>query len=119
VAFLRFLDRLELFPGQRQSDLRRRGPFQDLTHRIDLVHVLRRELAHRSAAVAPALDQAEALELDESLAQHMALGAEALSELLFDQPRAGREPPEDDLFLQRGDEIVLHQKARFISGSPR
>jgi hypothetical protein len=38
----------------------------------------------------------------------VALGAEALGELFLDEPRARREPPEDDVLLQRADQMVLH-----------
>jgi hypothetical protein len=106
MAFLSFFDRLAPFPGQRQRDLRSGGPLQHLPNRINLIDVLRGEATHRSAAVAATLDEAEALELDEGLAQHVALGAEALGELFLDEPSPRREPPEDDVFLQRGDQIV-------------
>ena len=92
--------------GQRNAQ---RGlALQQLAHFVDLPHFARRQRAHRRALVLFAHHDAGALELMQGLPDEVARRAEARNQVVFDQPRAGREAAEDDVFAELFGDVFGH-----------
>ena len=115
VQALEFLDHPL---GRRQHNAQCRLALQQFAHLVDLAHVGRRERAHGHALVLLAHDDAGALELVQGLADVVARGAEARDQVVFNEPRAGREAAEDDVFPEHlGDVDGLDFGGRHVAAT--
>src|SRR5713226_9537793 len=85
VLSLEFSELIEIAFGDGKRENAEGHHLELLAHRIDLPHLLRREIAHNGAAVRNTLDNSLLLQFEQSEAHIAAMGVEALAEILFDQ----------------------------------
>src|SRR5437899_7967207 len=106
VLALEFCELVEVAFGDRQRKNAQGHHLELLAHRIDLPHLLRREIAHNGAAVRNTPDDSLLLQFEQSKAHIAAMGVEALAEMLLDQVLARMASAEDNVLFQApGDDV--------------
>ena len=100
VLSLEFGELVEIAFGDGERKNAQRHHLELLAHRVDLPHLLRREIAHNGAAVRNTPDDSLLLQFEQSKAYIAAMGVEALAEILLDQVLARMAPAEDDVLFQ-------------------
>ncbi len=105
IGFVQVLEFLDPRCRRRQRNSQRGLALQQLAHLVDLAHFGRVERAHRNALVLLAHHDAGAREFVERLADVVAGRAEARNQVVFDQPGAGGQAAEDDVFAEHLGDI--------------
>src|SRR6266566_4621493 len=100
VLALEFSELVEVAFGDWERKNAQGHHLKLLAHRIDLPHLLRREIAHDGAAVRYPLDDSLVLQFEQSETHIAAMGVEALAEVLLDQVLARMASAEDNVLFQ-------------------
>ena len=81
-----------------------RHDLEFLAHIVDLLNLLRLEIAHDRAAVRDSLDDPHLFQLEQCEPDVAAMGIEVRAQILLDQPLARVPPSEHDVFLELSDD---------------